>query len=404
MKKINLTLLVLTIVFVAIFSCKKESTTELVVNPPVILTDPSLVPFSAANSHLLDSTINNVLIGNQIPGIVVGIRSSTLGTYIKGFGVSNYATQSPMNTNAIFEIGSVHKNFKWVILHILEKEGRLDLDDLVNTYVSEPVLPGVTLRHLMQHSAGLCDIPDNATYNADAFNNPTFEFTYDTMMHYLNNSNGTSSKFGPFTNGRFSGFTIGLNSAYSSYGPLISCEVVKNITGKNMRQLINEKIIDPLGLTATSHTGYDPDPALLAPGHGNYVTVSLYTPNAASTMALSSSNGGGIQTDASDLLTYVHNQFTNPNFLPAQTISDLTQQNLQGFGMKSGLGVIQFDQWVPSNFWGHAGFGVRAHSTTMVHNKEHDLSIVVFANIYAVLDSGFQTNYAISEAVLNVLY
>lgn len=323
---------------------------------------------------------------------------------MKGFGVSNFITQEPMRIDAIFDIGSVHKNFKWVVLHLLEKEGQLDLDDLVNSYVNEPVLPGVTLRHLMQHAAGLIDIPDSATFAADALAHPTTEFSYDTMMDYLHSAHGKNSRFGAYTSGRYVDFIVGVDSAYSSYGPLIANEVVKKVTGKNMRQLIDEKIINPLGLTDTSHTGYDPDPRLLAPGHADYVTISPFTPNAASTMALSSANGGSIQTNVSDLLTYTHNQFTNSDFLSAQIIDDLTTQYLQGFGMKSGLGVVQFDQWAASNFWGHAGFGIRSHSTTMLHNIDHDLSIVVFANIYAALDNDFQTNLAISEAILDALY
>lgn len=399
MKKNHILFSITIAICTILISCSKEKESE-VATP--FITDPSLAPFSAANTLLLDSIISDVLNGNSIPGIVVGVRSSTLGTYKKAFGVSNFVTQAPMNVNAIFDIGSVHKNFKWVLLHILEKEGVLNLNDLVNTYVSEPVLPEVTLKHLMQHSSGLCDIADISEFNNTVFNNPTVENSYDSMMVYLNNASGANS-YGSYTNGRLTNFTVGVNSSYSSFGPLIVAEVVKNITGKNIRQLIKEKIITPLGLNATTHMSYEPDPALLAPGHADSVTLSPFTPTAASTMGLSSANGGAMQTDISDLLSFTHNEFTNPNFLSAQTIEDMTSQYLQGFGMKAGLGVIQFNQWEPSNFWGHAGFGIRCHSTTQFHNKEHDLTIVVFTNIYTPRDN-YQTNYAISQAILNALY
>lgn len=81
----------------------------------------------------------------------------------------------------------------------------------------------------------------------------------------------------------------------------------------------------------------------------------------------------------------------------------MTEQNLTGNGLKSGLGVIQFDQWIPSDFWGHAGFGIRSHSSTILHNKTHSLTIVVLANINTTKDD-FQTNYEISEAILNALH
>lgn len=399
MKNIKTQLLAVTIAMVTICACNSDEESEPLTP---IASDPALQPFSVQNTKLLDSVISQLLIGNSIPGIVVGVRSSTLGTYKKAFGVSNYITQTPMHTDAIFDIGSVHKNFKWVLLHLLEKEGALNLNDTVNEYVSKPVLPGVTLRHLMQHTSGLCDIPDISEFNTDVWNNPTFEYSYDTMMYYLNHASGTNS-YGTFINGRLSNFTTGVNSSYSSFGPLIAAEIVKNITGKNIRQLITEKIILPLGLTATSHMAYESDPALLTPGHADSVTLNPFTPNAQSTMGLSSANGGAMHTDVTDLLSFTHTEFTNTDFLSSQTVEQMRQQYLQGNGMKAGLGIIQFNQWAPSNFWGHAGFGIRSHSTTQFHNKDHNLTIVVFTNIYTPRDD-FQTNYAISEAILNALY
>ena len=377
-------------------SCSKDKDPiePIVISP----TEPSLVSFSNENKLILDSVINSVLNGNPIPGIVVGVRSPTYGTYKKAFGVSNYVTQTPMNIDAIFGIGSVHKNFKWVLLHILEKEGVLSINDLVNTYVDEPVLPGVTLKHLTQHSSGLIDIPDINDFDL-IWQNGTFENSYDTMMYYLNNSTGTNS-YGSFTNGRLDNFTIGTNSSYSSFGPLILAEVVKNITGKNIRELVNDKIITPLELTATTHMAYDQDPLLLTPGHTD--SISPYTTTAISTLGISSANGGAMHSDVEDLLTFTHNEFTNTNFLSAQKIDDLTQDYLQGNGMKSGLGVVQFAQWSPSDFWGHAGYGIRSHSSSIFHNKNQALTIVVLTNINATQDD-FQTNYAISEAILNAL-
>ena len=403
MKTIQHSIILLIIVSFFLSSCSKDKEEEVVpatISTPLV-SDPSLAPFSTQNKLALDSVINYVLVGNSIPGVVVGVRSPTYGTYKNGFGVANYSTQAPMTTDAIFGIGSVHKNFKWVLLHILEKEGVLSLNDLVNTYVTDPVLPGITLRDLCMHSSGLIDIPESTNFN-QIWQNGTFENSYDTMMHYLNNSTG-SNWYGPFTNGRLQNFTPGTDGSYSSYGPLILGEVVKSITGKNIRQLVHEKIVVPLGLTATTHMAYEPDPVLLAPGHEDSVTVWTYTPTAQSTMGLSSANGGAMHSDVSDLLTFTHNQFTNSNFISQNTISNMTQQYVPGRFKKLGLGVIQFNQWAPSNFWGHAGFGIRAHSTTILHNEMYDLSIVVVTNIQTPMDD-HQTNYAISEAILNYLH
>ncbi len=397
--------LLLLIVAITLVSCAKDEPEVPSVDEPTPVEETSPTPFSEENAALLDSIISDVIAQNPIPGFVVGVRSSTLGTYTQAFGVSNFSTQEPMNTNAVFGIGSVHKNFKWVTLHLLEKEGVLDLDDLVNTYVTEPDLPGVTLRHLMQHSSGLVDIDDSPEFGDLAFNDPSHEFSYAEMMAYLNNSNGSNGRFGDFENGRYTNdFVVGVNSAYSSYGPLIAAEVVKNITGQTMRELTAELIFTPLGLSATSHMGYDPDPELLAPGHANFTTVSPFFPDAEHAMSYSSAHGGAIHTDVDDLLIYAHSQFTDPEFLSQETIDALTEEHLDGWGMKAGLGVIQFAQWEDPDFWGHAGFGIRSHSTTMLHNKDQELTIVVFANIFAALDNDYQSNFAISEAIQSAFY
>ncbi|MBT8198282.1 MAG: beta-lactamase family protein, partial [Acidimicrobiia bacterium] len=308
---------------------------------------------------------------------------------------------APMTPNAVFGIGSVHKLVKWITAHLLIQDGELSLDDLVNDHVDRPSLPGVTIRDLMRHSSGMPDIVDVAEFMSAATSEQTREFTYDEMIGFLEASSGQNA-FGSFEQGRLAGFEPGIDMSYSSFGPVVLGEVMRTITGRTMQDLVDERIIDRLGLDNTSHMGLEPDPPGLTPGYADAETPNPFFPDAASTLSFSTANGGAMHSTAEDLLEFISAIFGNADFLGPEAVSALTSDALTGAGMSSGLGVIQFDAWRSRGLWGHAGFGIRSHSTTVLHQPETGVSVVVLTNLNAELDQ-YETNLAVTESILDAL-
>jgi CubicO group peptidase (beta-lactamase class C family) len=62
-----------------------------------------------------------------------------------------------MDTTSIFELASVSKQFTAMTIMMLKEEGKLNYDDPIEKYIPGLPYPGITIRHLLNHTSGLPD-------------------------------------------------------------------------------------------------------------------------------------------------------------------------------------------------------------------------------------------------------
>jgi CubicO group peptidase (beta-lactamase class C family) len=104
--------------------------------------------------------LNELATEANVPGAALGIWSDGQ-EILAAHGVLNAATQAPVTTDSVFQVGSITKIWTATMIMQLVDEGLLSLD----TTVSE-VLPGarlgaadvggqVTVRHLLTHTSGI---------------------------------------------------------------------------------------------------------------------------------------------------------------------------------------------------------------------------------------------------------
>src|SRR5215475_3037740 len=94
------------------------------------------------------------------PGCVVGVYRDGKIVHAKGYGFANLEDSVPITTQTVFDVGSVSKQFTAASVLLLEKQGKLRLDDDVRKYVPElPNYSGqkITILHLLNHTSGLRD-------------------------------------------------------------------------------------------------------------------------------------------------------------------------------------------------------------------------------------------------------
>lgn len=93
------------------------------------------------------------------PGLVLGVtdRERTLFTSAKGF--ADFASRRPMETDALFQIGSVSKSFTCMALLQLAERGAIDLHAPAKKYLPwfsvKSKHSDIALHHLMTHTAGI---------------------------------------------------------------------------------------------------------------------------------------------------------------------------------------------------------------------------------------------------------
>lgn len=96
------------------------------------------------------------------PGAAVMVIHDGDVVFSGGFGYANLAEDQLIDQYSTFRLASVSKQFTAMAIMVLAEEGKLDFDDPVTRFLPQlSNFPGVTIRHLMTHTAGLPDYYDS---------------------------------------------------------------------------------------------------------------------------------------------------------------------------------------------------------------------------------------------------
>jgi CubicO group peptidase (beta-lactamase class C family) len=168
------------------------------------------------------------------PGCSLGIVREGRLIYEHGYGMANLEHDIPISPETVFRIASVSKQFTAMSLLLLEQDGALSLDDDIRKYI--PDMPDygrpISIRHLVQHSSGIRDYEGFTTFLGIAY-----EDTYikQEVMNLL--ARQKTLNFAP-----------GERYLYSNSGYLLLGDIVERVSGKTLRQFVDERIFRPLGM------------------------------------------------------------------------------------------------------------------------------------------------------------
>jgi CubicO group peptidase (beta-lactamase class C family) len=155
--------------------------------------------------------------------------------YHKAFGYKNYETKEPADTNSIFELASLSKQFTAMIIMMLEEEGKLRFDDQLQKYIPSLPYSGITIRHLLNHTSGLPD------YQA------VMDAHWDKTKVADNNDNiAYLRQYHPQVN-----FAPGDKYEYSNTGYMLLASVAEKVSNDKFVDLCRQRIFNPLQMHAT---------------------------------------------------------------------------------------------------------------------------------------------------------
>ena len=102
----------------------------------------------------------------SVCAIMVGYNGKI--TLCVGCGIPNLEDKVPVTTKAIFQSGSIGKQFTATAVMLLVREGKLALDDKVGKYLGlPPSWSGITVRNLFNHISGLGDYLESFSLTRD---------------------------------------------------------------------------------------------------------------------------------------------------------------------------------------------------------------------------------------------
>ncbi|GAB3952854.1 serine hydrolase domain-containing protein [Spirosoma harenae] len=177
----------------------------------------------------LDSLMKAMTQPNQ-PGAALLIEIDGKIVYRNGYGLANVETKTPITPTTNFRMASVSKQFTAIGILLLEKDGKLSLDDSLIRYFPEfngEVGRKVQIRNLLTHSSGILD------YESVMNPRQKIQLLDADVLTLLKDHD--SLYFEPGSQFRYS------NSAYCLLALLI-----ERVSGKSFAEFIRERIFQPL--------------------------------------------------------------------------------------------------------------------------------------------------------------
>lgn len=100
---------------------------------------------------------------HHVPGVSIALVNDGKIRWAKGYGIANTNHGTPVAENTLFQAGSISKPLAALAALKLVEEGKLELDEDVNSYLKDWKVPDsefskeekVTLRRLLTHTAGM---------------------------------------------------------------------------------------------------------------------------------------------------------------------------------------------------------------------------------------------------------
>lgn len=237
----------------------------------------------------IDALARSYVESGVAPGCVVGIVDGD-STRVLGFGrLGGAGGDRAPDGDTVYEIGSISKAFTGILLALAVSDGRVKLDDPLQTILPpEAKVPvagprPVTLADVATHSSGLPRMPTN--FRPADPRNPYADYSVAQMYEFLGSCRPARP---PGADYEYSNFAMGL------LGHALALRA-----GKSYEELLVAGIADPLGMKST-RIALTPDMARrLAPGHDAAL-------NPASNWDIPTLAGaGGIRSTGNDMVLFL---------------------------------------------------------------------------------------------------
>ena len=250
-----------------------------------------------------------------MPGVSLLVQDSD-GIWMGSAGKADLENNVPMRKCTVSKVASVTKFFMGTLTFKLIEEGVFSLDDKISKYLPEDIIDHVrnankaTIRNLLNHTSGIYDIVDDATFYLNVLNNPSREWTGEELVHFIYDKDA--------------GFEMGTSASYSNSNFLLLSLVIEHATGKKHGQLLHEKILDPLHLENTVYHVYDRLPANVAQGYYDLYNTGNSIQNLTDYFTGNGNGYNGIYSCTADLYTFLKAVFIDKTIISQESIDQMT--------------------------------------------------------------------------------
>ncbi len=224
------------------------------------------------------------------PGCALGVYQDGRIQYARGYGMASLEHGVALSPRSVLDVGSISKQFTAMAMLMLQKDGKLSIDDPIRKYI--PEMPAyadrITLRRALSQTSGLRDL-----YIMMGQTGRTF-------------AGDTVDALRVITRSAEPNYEPGARYLYTNSGWILAAQMVYRLTGKTLAEFAEERIFAPLGM---HDTRYHADVSTIIPnGAEGYAP----RPGGGFRVARSTYDGaivgaGAVHTSVEDFLRWLNN-------------------------------------------------------------------------------------------------
>ncbi len=271
--------------------------------------------------------------------------------YEKSVGKADLETGKNNSANTKYRIGSVSKMFTACLILMAVEEGKLSLDQTIDKYFPTVQNSGkISIENLLYHRSGIYDLTRNEDY-----------------MSYYTEPKSKEEMVDIIAKGK-SDFDPDSASEYSNSNYILLSYILEDTYNKPYSEILNEKIIEPLGLKNTylgNKTNIQNNESYSYSYKENWVKekeTDMSIPMGA----------GGIISSSGDLAIFIEDLFAN------KIINSNSLEQMLSLKDNYGMGVVALHFYDKEAF-GHSG-SIDGSTSAIYYFPADKLTIAITSN------------------------
>jgi D-alanyl-D-alanine carboxypeptidase len=335
-----------------------------------------------AYPRTIDSIAAAGVLANRAVGLVAAVVKGNDTLLMKAYGKADVEWDVPMTTDAMFEVGSIAKQFTAAAILQLRDAGKLTLDDEITKWLPHVGTSGdkITLRHLLSHTSGIFHFSDTPEWE---INYAAARFPRDSALSLI--------KLHPLQ------FPTGTAQAYNNSGVWLLGVVVEKASGMKYEDYVQKQFFGPLEMKRSMYCNRSANVSRRAHGYSIVNGTIRRAPSFDYTWVFAP---GAICSTAGDLVTWLKALHGGKVLSPKSYTEMTTPAKLaDGTTVQYGMGIKVGENYRGLKYIGHGGTapGFRSDATWY---PDAQMAVVVLMNTSPTNVSPAGVGNAIANEVL----
>ncbi len=321
------------------------------------------VGYSQSNlDESIDKILNTHINSESEPGLSLGIIQNGQIIFHGSRGYMNLEYHLPFNDSTVFGLASVTKQFTSACIGVLQKQGKLSIDDDVRKYIPELTQYDETIRirHLLNHTSGIRN--HNVLLDLKGFDYEHRGYTNEMIQELMFKQAGINN-------------LPGEKMLYSNTNYVLLALIIERASEMKIHDFARQEIFNPLQMTKTFYIS-NLDDIIENRAYSYYKNKEKYQQPKTLTLCV---GAGGMESTVKDLAKW-SDVFLSPDH-PFSYLKDfITELDTLNDGelMKHARGMFV------SPYKGHTTFNHSGRELGMrsqfICVPDESLAVIVFTN------------------------